>query len=228
VARVDRSAERAKQDYVKAILQLGAGLPVRAADLARYLDVSRAAVTKSRRILERARLVQRASARMDLIALTPRGKSLATRMLRRHRLIETFLHRSLGVPLVELHAQAEAIEHVINDDIAARLERFLGNPQADPHGHPIPAAHRDIPAADASLAQVTAGDMLRIASIPDRDPVSLRHLVEQRILPGLEATLVSRDRKGVRLKSASGEHVVESGLAPLIGVRVRRRPRNGA
>src|SRR5579863_7131651 len=110
------TTDRAREDYVKAVYQLGAGDPVAAADLARYLGISRAAVTKFRRVLERAGLLKTASGRTDRLTLTVRGRKLAAGMIRRHRLVETFLHRSLGYPLDELHAQAEAIEHVISDD----------------------------------------------------------------------------------------------------------------
>lgn len=228
MTHVDRSPERAKQDYVKAIYQLGGDTPVRSADLARYLAVSRAAVTKLRRTLESARLVTRAAFRTDPIKLTARGRALAVRMLRRHRLIETFLFRSLKVPLQDVHRQAESIEHVISDDIAARLARFLRDPHVDPHGHPISAQRGGmLRPSTCSLAAASRGTRLRIESIPDRDASAVRRLVEQRVLPGLTATVVECGKKHVKLRSARGVHTVASRLASTIGVALkgRRRPR---
>ena len=214
----DRSAERARQDYVKAIYQLGGDRPVSGASLARYLAVSRAAVTKSRRLLERQHLVRPAESRTDLIELTDNGRRLAENMLRRHRLIETLLHK-LGVPLDELHRQAEAIEHVISDDVAARLARFLGNPKVDPHGHPI-AGSPQRGAKAMPLSDVSPGTRIRIETIPDRDPVLVRRLLAQRVLPGLAAVVVVSNGT-VRLRSARQKtHAVASSAASLIGVTV--------
>src|SRR5580700_6697540 len=99
----DRSRERAREDYVKAIYHLTGDAPVRAASLARHLRVSRATVSKSRRVLEAAGLVQASRGRTDTVRLTTKGLRLAVRMVRRHRLIETFLHRTLAVPLERVH-----------------------------------------------------------------------------------------------------------------------------
>jgi DtxR family Mn-dependent transcriptional regulator len=224
MVRTDRSPERARQDYVKAIFQLGRGSPVSAADLARYLAVSRAAVTKSRRLLEKDGLVRAATSRTDRIELAPVGRELAAKMLRRHRLIETFLYRSLHVPLDDLHRQAEAIEHVISDDVARRLARFLGNPRVDPHGHPISAKNRGMTrSGTVSLADVKTGSRLRIESIPDRDPSIVRRLLAQRVLPGLRARVIGRARGQVRLQSALGKHLVASRLAPMVEVSIATR-----
>jgi DtxR family transcriptional regulator, Mn-dependent transcriptional regulator len=219
VDRTDRSPERARQDYVKAIYQLGGDLPVSGADLARYLAVSRTAVTKSRRILVKERLVKPASSRTDLIELTALGRRLAARMLRRHRLIETFLHRSLKMPLDGLHRQAEAIEHVISDDVAARLARFLGNPTLDPHGHPISTKSRGlIPHKSISLADAKPGSRLRIESIPDRDPSVVRQLSLHGILPGLKAQVSGRRGGCIVLRSVRATHTVPSAASRLIRV----------
>src|SRR6516164_3108075 len=102
----DRSAARAREDYVKAIYQLGAGEPVRAAALARYLKVSRVSVSKAKRQLEAEGLLA-AQSPLQPLRLSKRGSKLAVAMVRRHRLLETFLHRALGVPLERVHAEAE-------------------------------------------------------------------------------------------------------------------------
>lgn len=143
--QVDRSPERARQDYCKAIFQVGGGRPVRAADVARALAVSRASVTQIVRDLKRdGYLGPQAGHRLSL---TEKGRRLALVMLRRHRLVETFLHAMLHVPLERLHAEAERIEHAVSNDVARRLEKLLRYPAVDPHGDPIPVAGGCVPRA---------------------------------------------------------------------------------
>jgi DtxR family transcriptional regulator, Mn-dependent transcriptional regulator len=227
-ARPDRSQERARQDYVKAIFQLGNDSPVAGADLARYLTVSRAAVTKSRRLLEKEGLVKRAASRVDRIELTERGRRLALSLMRRHRLIETFLHRTLHVPLDDLHPQAEAIEHVISDEVAERLARFLRNPRVDPHGHPIVTASRGAGRSlSQSLADVKPGTRIRVESIPDRDASVVRQLSAQGVLPGHRATVAGRDKGGVRIRSARGANLIAPSVAASILISIEK-PRRSA
>ncbi|HXN08686.1 MAG TPA: metal-dependent transcriptional regulator, partial [Candidatus Acidoferrales bacterium] len=117
----DRSPERARQDYVKVIYQLGLDTPVRAAELARHLGVTRASVSKFKRMLEREKLLHASRRPTDALRLTKKGQELAVRMVRRHRLVETFLHATLRVPLDRIHSEAERIEHAISDDVSKRL-----------------------------------------------------------------------------------------------------------
>jgi DtxR family Mn-dependent transcriptional regulator len=197
----DRSPARAREDYVKAIYQLGAGGPVRAAALARYLNVSRVSVSKAKRLLEAGGLLETARAPSQPLHLSARGERLAVAMVRRHRLLETFLHRALHVPLERIHAEAERIEHVISDDVALRIAALLGNPRSDPHGHPIPYGdalpRRDLP---PSLATLAAGSRARVLSLDDRDDVAVAALAAAGVLPGstLRVERTQRDRVFVR------------------------------
>ena len=221
--QADRSRDRAREDYLKAIYHLSGGTPVKAAELARHLHVSRASVSKIRRVLEQDGLIGRARTRADALRLTRRGLGLAVRVVRRHRLVETFLYRSLGVPLERLHVAAEKLEHSISDDVARRLSDFLGNPASDPHGHPIPgvrAAKRD--RAERSLAEVRPGEKIKIVSLDDRDEKTVRRLDALGVLPGLRATVVKRGPTGTTLRSASGEIVVSNLAAAQVGCAVRK------
>lgn len=198
----DRSRERAREDYVKGIYHLSGEAPVRAADLARSLDVSRASVSKARRVLEAAGFVRAPQGRVDALRLTPKGLELAISMVRRHRLVETFLHQALGVPLERVHADAEKIEHSISDDIAQRLADFLGNPSTDPHGHPIPSAHSTaIAGSDARLSQALPGDSVIVTTLDDRDDRSVRYLSAHGMLPGLRITVEGTTASGIRVRS---------------------------
>lgn len=197
----DRSASRAREDYVKAIYQLGARGPVRAAALARYLNVSRVSVSKAKRLLEAEGLLERERAPSEPLRLSARGEKLAVAMVRRHRVLETFLHYSLHMPLERVHAEAERIEHAISDDVALRIAALLGHPRADPHGHAIPygtrlSQHKLLP----SLASVIAGRSVRVASIDDRDEAAVAALAAAGVLPGsiLRVERTERDRVVVR------------------------------
>lgn len=197
----DRSPERARQDYCKAIYQLGDGQPVKSADVARRLGVSRASVSKLARDLQRRGFVRDLGAGGQL-QLTQRGTRLALDMVRRHRLVETFLHRELGVPLERVHSDAEKIEHSISDDIARRLADFLGNPSTDPHGHPI-ARMRDAKRAstDMRLSDAVQGATVVVTTLNDRDQASVKYLRERGILPGLRVTVESKSASGIRLRT---------------------------
>jgi DtxR family transcriptional regulator, Mn-dependent transcriptional regulator len=199
--QADRSRQRAHEDYVKGIYQLAGNAPVRAVDLARYLHVSRPSVTKLRRSLESSGLVQTSKGRTDRISLTSKGTDLATRILRRHRLIETFLHRILKVPLERVHADAERIEHTVSDDIAARLSKFLGNPSADPHGHPIPSPAMKLASKPLTcLADAKTGDVVVVKTLDDRDEAAVKYLSARSILPGMRAQIEGNARGVVRLR----------------------------
>lgn len=197
----DRSPARAREDYVKAIFQLGADGPVRAAALARYLKVSRVSVSKAKRLLEAERLLEPEATPSQPLRLTRRGQSLAVAMVRRHRLLETFLHRSLRVPLERVHAEAERIEHVISDDVALRIAALLKHPESDPHGHPIPygdtlSRHR-LP----TLASLAAGSRARVVSLDDRDDEAVAALAAAGVLPGTRWRVEGSDRSRVLVRS---------------------------
>src|SRR5579871_1895833 len=197
----DRSSARAREDYVKAIYQLGADGPVRAAALARYLHLSRVSVSKAKRLLEADGLLEREASPSSPLRLSRRGQKLAVAMVRRHRLLETFLHRALRVPLELVHAEAERIEHVISDDVALRIADLLHRPECDPHGHPIPYGDAVLKrAALPSLASLTAGATARVVSLDDRDDEGVAALAAAGVLPGVTLRVESsgRDRLAVR------------------------------
>jgi DtxR family Mn-dependent transcriptional regulator len=196
----DRSPSRAREDYVKAIYQLGGEQPVRAAALARYLHVSRVSVSKAKRLLEKDGLLERGQAPSEPLRLSRRGQALAIAMVRRHRLLETFLHRSLHLPLERLHAEAERIEHVISDDLALRIAAFLGRPRNDPHGHPIPYEDGAPAAALPTLTSVPAGERARVVSLDDRDEKAVAALSAAGVLPGATVRVERSDAARMRLR----------------------------
>jgi DtxR family transcriptional regulator, Mn-dependent transcriptional regulator len=196
----DRSRARAREDYVKAICKIGAGEPVRAAAVARYLAVSRVAVSKAKRLLESEGLLER-GAPLDPLRLTRRGRKLAVAMIRRHRLLETFLHTRLRVPLERVHDEAERIEHAISDDVAWRIATLLRRPARDPHGHPIPygdALPKSKP--QTTLASLLAGTRARVESLDDRDGEAIALFAAWGVLPGSALRVEDADARRVTVR----------------------------
>ena len=114
------------------------------------------------------------------VELTRDGTALALRMIRRHRLIETWLVNHIGYTWDEVHDEAEVLEHSVSDRLLAALDSQLGHPVRDPHGDPIPAPDGSVQRPSARrLADVDGG---RVVRIWDRDPLLLRHLEAEGIV----------------------------------------------
>lgn len=217
----DRWPDRARQDYLKSIYLAGSGEAVKAADVARRLGVSRASVSKRVRELERAGLVERDKSGVAL-RLTQAGRRIALAVIRRHRIVETFLHGSLGVPLDRLHAEAERIEHAVSDDVAMRLERLMRFPEIDPHGDAIPDARgRLVRVADEALPQIATGVLAHVSRIDDRVPAVVRALERAGVLPGAKVRVIAKRAGETRLRI--GARTVSLSAKASNAVRVRRR-----
>jgi DtxR family Mn-dependent transcriptional regulator len=147
--------------------------------------------------------------------LTERGAAEALRLLRRHRLIETFLIEYLGYAWDEVHEEAEALEHAISDRFTERLAERLGHPTHDPHGDPIPTRRGGLPRTpDLALDELAAGDHLRVARLRTQDASLLAHLDALRIRPGQVVTVVRQTPE------AGVVHVVVDGAEAVLSVAV--------
>jgi len=123
------------------------------------------------------------------IGLTASGRAQALRMVRRHRLVETWLVRQFGYGWDEVHDEAEILEHTLSDRLLDAIDAQLGRPTLDPHGDPIPAADLTMPAFSGILAAtLEPGTPARVVRINDRDPAVLRVLAADGI--GLGSTVV--------------------------------------
>jgi DtxR family Mn-dependent transcriptional regulator len=145
------------------------------------------------------------------VRLTPRGEQLALDVLRRHRLLELFLVRVLGLDWADVHAEADRLEHAVSDAVLERIDAVLGHPTVDPHGDPIPTAtgrgHRLHEPVRASLADCPPGQPLRVARVLDQDAEFLRFVDRHGLAPGATVTVDRRDP-----------------AAGAVRVRVARRP----
>jgi DtxR family transcriptional regulator, Mn-dependent transcriptional regulator len=213
---VSRSAE----DYLKAILQLESSSGgVSTSAIAAQLGLSQPSVTRMTKKLAADGLVVRVPYRG--VTLTDTGRRVALEVLRHHRLLELFLSDSLGMPLDEVHAEADRLEHVLSDELESRIDAALGYPTHDPHGHPIPDSELRLDTVSRrSLSEVAPGERAVVARVPDRDADLLRYLGELELVPGAEVEVLSAAPFGgpITLRSAAGEHAIARELAGAIAV----------
>jgi DtxR family Mn-dependent transcriptional regulator len=137
------------QDYLREIYKLGAdGGRVSVTALAKQQRVSPASASAMVKKLAALELAVHQPYRG--ITLTPAGEQVALEVIRHHRLLELYLAETLGVDVDEVHDEAERLEHVLSEELEARIDQALGFPTHDPHGDPIPDANLEWPAAKAA------------------------------------------------------------------------------
>ncbi|UKA56640.1 metal-dependent transcriptional regulator (plasmid) [Arthrobacter sp. FW305-BF8] len=132
-------------------------------------------------------------ARYGSIELTPAGRDLAVMMVRRHRLLETFLVQVLGYGWDEIHHEAEVLEHAVSEAFLARIDELLGHPVRDPHGDPIPSPNGAYHRAEAQqLTAAGPGNRVTIYRVSDADAGLLRYLAGLGLTPGTELVIEER------------------------------------
>lgn len=118
------------------------------------------------------------------VELSPEGERVALEIIRHHRLLEMFLHETLGYSWDEVHEEADRLEHVISEEMEERIAISLGNPQHDPHGDPIPSRDLQMPQSTAvTLSQLRPFQKAQVKRVSDSDPDLLRFLSERGIEP---------------------------------------------
>ena len=128
------------------------------------------------------------------VVLTIAGKKMGMRMIRRHRLLETFLVDTLGLDWSEIHDEAEELEHAISEKVLERLDDFLGNPRHDPHGQPIPTSRGVIlDSPQKTLLDCSMQKKLRIDSILDQRVDFLKFAKKKGLMPGNMVTVHTRE-----------------------------------
>jgi DtxR family Mn-dependent transcriptional regulator len=164
------------QDYLKTIwtAQEWSHEKVSTKLLAERIGVSASTASESIRKLADQGLVDHE--KYGAVTLTDEGRRAALQMVRRHRLMETFLVNELGYSWDEVHDEAEVLEHAVSDLMLDRIDAKLGHPTRDPHGDPIPAADGRVPTPPArQLSECEDGDAGTVARISDADPEMLRY-----------------------------------------------------
>jgi len=205
------------ENYVKAIYQLQSADVSELVQLGRIatkLNVVPGTVTTMIRTLADASLVQY-EPRVG-VRLTSAGEKLALHVLRRHRLVELFLVRVVGLDWSEVHEEAEQLEHVISDKVLEKIDEQLGRPRFDPHGDPIPDADGQIDHQPSQpLSECSEGDEVEVVRIASQDPDFLRFAQESGLAPGGVVKVSKFDRAAgtLTIQRATGKPVILSETA---------------
>jgi DtxR family Mn-dependent transcriptional regulator len=214
-------------DYLKAIWSLGGVGAASTKDISGQLSVSPASVTSMLGRLQEMGLVR--YERYRGASLTELGQSEALRLVRRHRLIEAFLLEHLGYDWQDVHEEAERLEHAVSDGFTERLATFLGHPEQDPHGDPIPTPEGTLAVDDSSpLREAKPGAWVRIYKVSDESTRALYYLGERGLVPGrllhveeirdLDGVVTVRDEDG-------GTYALGEPLTRLVFIRDEPRQR---
>ncbi|MGE0610224.1 MAG: metal-dependent transcriptional regulator [Pirellulales bacterium] len=179
------------ENYVKAIYQISSENQAATAatgKVASALGVSPGTVTSMLKTLSESGLATYTP--YEGVSLTPAGQKLALRVVRRHRLIELFLVKTLNMDWDEVHAEAENMEHAVSDRLIERIDSFLGQPQVDPHGDPIPRADGSLDVDETrTLLECPVGFAFRLSRVVDQSPEFLRFLSESGLRLGARGSV---------------------------------------
>jgi DtxR family Mn-dependent transcriptional regulator len=187
----------AVEDYVKVIYAHTEWqpTPITSRALAERLGLAASSVTEMVKKLGVLGLVDHVP--YGAVTLTADGVALALRMLRRHRLIETWLVRQFNYGWDEVHDEAEVLEHALSDRLLDAIDASLEFPTRDPHGDPIPSAGGVVTKPDGVLlGDVESGESGIVVRISDRDPALLRHLEASGLVVDRALTVVGRQPFG--------------------------------
>lgn len=197
------------EDYLKVIYmeeERGGDARVAPGSIAQALGVAPGTVTSMMKTLTESGLVDYEP--YSGVRLTRAGQKLARHVLRRHRLVESFLVQIMGMDWSEVHQDAEVLEHAISDRLLERMDAMLGRPAADPHGDPIPSPAGTIRAVAAeSLLTCEMDAAMRVSRVTDQRTEFLQLMERHRLKPGEPLRVESRDAlaETVVIRPAEGE-----------------------
>jgi len=183
---------RSIEDYLKTIYEIGVdGTPAQTSAIAEALDVAPPSVSGMLKRLAEAGLLRHEPYRGVL--LTGEGRRAALRIVRRHRILETYLMVKLGYDWATVHEEAERLEHAASDQLIERMAMALGNPRYDPHGAPIPTPAGEVEEpSHVTIADVPVGALAELRQVSDKDPDRLRYLASLGLKPGVVFQVVGR------------------------------------
>ena len=208
---------RMVEDYLKIIwkAQEWPGRSVSTNEIAAVLGVTPSSVSANLKKLARDGFIDYQP--YGSIELTPSGREIAVGVVRRHRLLETYLVERLGLGWDEVHPEADALEHAVSDLVLARMDEVLGYPDRDPHGDPIPRADGSVvPNLASRLSELLPGDEGRVVRISDQEPAILRYLEARRITVGTRIRVVATDPEAGSVSVVRGD----TGAKPTDGVEI--------
>jgi DtxR family transcriptional regulator, Mn-dependent transcriptional regulator len=207
-------ATAAEEEYLESLYWLfEAGLPLTGANLSRAMQLSAPTVHEMLGRLERDGYIVRDSGRA--IDFTASGREHAERIVSRHRMIERFLTDVVGVPLDDVHEEAEHLEHAMTPRFEAYVRSSVGDAKTCPHGHPIRVGER---IDGAPLADCDVGAKVTILRLENEAEDLLHYLKDSGIEPGLSGEVMSNDGELVRLGTDAGEATVTVSVAETVTV----------
>jgi DtxR family transcriptional regulator, Mn-dependent transcriptional regulator len=218
---ISRPPSSSVGDYVKAMWGIAGSDVATTKDVADRLSIAPASVTNMFTRLREMGLVEYEP--YHGASLTEAGCTEALRLVRRHRLIETFLMEHLGYSWDDVHDEAERLEHAVSDEFTERLAKLLGHPTRDPHGDPIPDPDGTMPPEDSyPLSATPEGTCVQVARAGHEDAAALSYLGKRGLRPG--RSIVVREVRAVdgvvTLEDEEGTmHSLGSSLADAIFVR---------
>ncbi|WP_205881414.1 metal-dependent transcriptional regulator [Leucobacter coleopterorum] len=209
------------QNYLKVIwsLQEWSDQAVSNSAIAEAAGVRLSTVSDALRKLSDQELIEHV--RYGTVTLTDIGREHAVSMIRRHRLLETFLVQMLGYEWDEVHEEADRLEHAVSDGLIDRVDRALGYPTRDPHGDPIPSAEGLVHRPDAVLlAEVVAPCHTRVERISDSDNEMLQYFASRGIVVDAELQVLPGEPYSETVTVRIGDTEVRLGPAAAAAVRV--------
>ncbi len=183
---------QAIQDYLKAIYNLQKDNDtVSTTAIARELGISGASVTGMLKRLSTMRLVKYHSYKG--VKLSKSGRKFALEIIRNHRLMELFLKEHMGFSLEKVHEEACRLEHYISNDFLERVDKLLGYPKFDPHGHPIPNKDGTLPlTSEIPLSDIDPGQDVTISRLSDSDFEMLAYFEKLGLMPNVNVSVIEK------------------------------------
>src|ERR1043165_253089 len=183
---------RSVEDYLKSVFHLTSqGGFATTSDIAAMLAVAPPSVSGMMKRLSETGLIEHVPYRG--VQLTPQGRRAALQMIRRHRILESYLTSRLGFDWGDVHVEAERLEHAVSDKLIERTADAAREPRYDPHGAPIPTAAGEIEEAElVTLAEIDVDRPVLLQEVGDEHPDRLKYLAEQGLTPGGRLTVMER------------------------------------
>lgn len=155
------------------------------------------------------------------IDLTDEGRGIAVEIVRRHRILETYLVRLLGLSWDQVHDEADRLEHAVSDVVLDRMDDVLGHPTSDPHGDPIPGTDGTVTIRHGqALAETAPGTPAEVLRVSDRSPDVLRYLHEHGVTVGTRLEMIAVSTEAAAIRVAIDGIPVELSLHAAAAVRV--------